>query len=96
MQILLGLLFGAFWGLLAHYTLPRRDTRGQALLPMLGTVVGGVVWLVLTWAGMTVGNGWLWLASILLPAIVCFAAGPVITRVRTAHDERERARLGVG
>lgn len=96
MQIILGLLFGACWGLLAHYSLPRRDTRGPALAPMIGAVVGGGVWLALTWAGLTVENGWLWIASLLAPAVVCFVAVPISTRVRVAHDVRERRRLGVG
>lgn len=95
MQILLAFIFGAVFGLLAHYTLPGRDTRGAALAPMLGAVVGGLVWMILTWAGMKVDNGWLWVASLAAPLIVVYAAVPIITRVRNAHDARQRARLKV-
>lgn len=95
MQIILALIFGACWGLIAHFALPGRSSRGAALAPMIGAVVGGLVWLVLTWAGLTVANGWLWVLSIVVPAIVCFAAVPLITRMRSAHDAREGARLGV-
>ncbi|KHK98406.1 hypothetical protein LK09_05230 [Microbacterium mangrovi] len=96
MQIILGVLFGACWGLAAHFALPGRDTRGPALGPVLGAVVGGAVWLALTWAGLTVENGWLWVASLVAPAVVCFVVIPILTRVRTAHDQRERERLGLG
>lgn len=95
MQILLAFIFGAVFGLLAHYTLPGRDTRGPALAPMVGAVVGGLVWLILTWAGLTVENGWLWVASLAAPLIVVYAMVPILTTVRRAHDARDRARLKV-
>jgi len=95
MEILLAFIFGGAFGLLAHYTVPGRDTRGPALAPMLGAVVGGLVWMVLTWAGLKIDNGWLWLASLGAPLVVVYAVLPLLTRVRHAHDERERARLKI-
>jgi uncharacterized membrane protein YeaQ/YmgE (transglycosylase-associated protein family) len=95
MEILLALLFGAAFGLFAHYVLPGRDTRGAAVAPMLGAISGGLVWMILTWAGLTISNGWLWLASLATPLVLSIAVVPILTRVRHAHDARERARLRI-
>ncbi|MBN9181627.1 hypothetical protein [Microbacterium sp.] len=95
MEIVLALLFGAVAGLLVHYTLPGRDTRGAALAPLIGAVVGGGVWMVLTWLGWTTDNGWLWLTSIAAPLVVSYPAVAVLTRRRHAVDDRERRRLRI-
>ena len=95
MEIILALLFGAVVGLLVHYTLPGRKTRGAALAPIIGAVVGGAIWMILTWAGWTVDNPWLWLVSIAAPFIVTYPAVAVTARVRHAHDDRERVRLRI-
>jgi uncharacterized membrane protein YeaQ/YmgE (transglycosylase-associated protein family) len=95
MEIILALLFGAVIGLVVHYTLPGRDTRGAALAPIIGAVVGGAVWMILTWAGWTIDNGWLWVLSIVAPAIVTYPVIAVVSRQRHAHDGREKTRLRI-
>lgn len=95
MEIVLALLFGAVVGLLVHYTLPGRDTRGAALAPIVGAVAGGAVWMLLTWLGWTVDDGWLWLLSIAAPFVVAYPLVAVLTRTRHAHDEQERRRLRI-
>ena len=96
MEILLAFVFGAVAGVIAQFALPGRERRGVVLLPMLGTLVGGLVWLVLTWLGITGGNPWIWVASIVAPIVVVVVVAVVIDRVRIAHDARERARLKLG
>lgn len=96
MQIVLALLFGAVVGLLVHGTLPARDTRGVALAPMVGAAVGGLVWMALTWQGLKVSNGWLWIASLAVPLVVVYAFVPVLSRVRRRHDAREKTLLKLG
>lgn len=92
MQILLALLFGAAVGGLVHLTMPGRDTRGVALVPIAGAVIGGLVWLILTWAGWTVDNGWLWIWSFVAPFLLYpLVAG--LTSLRHRHDTAERVRL---
>lgn len=92
MQILLALIAGAVLGLAAHFTVGGRDTRGAVVGPMLGAVVGGLVWMVLTWAGVGIESPWIWVASFAAPVVV-FPALAVLTRARVQHDARERARL---
>ncbi|UUT35511.1 hypothetical protein [Microbacterium elymi] len=93
MQIVLALIYGAAIGALAHFTMPARDMRGSALAPMLGAVVGGAVWTILTWVGLGLDSPWLWLAALIVPAAVVYIAVAVLTRLRRARDERERERL---
>ncbi|MCR2814253.1 hypothetical protein [Microbacterium jiangjiandongii] len=92
MQILLALIAGVALGLAAHFTVGGRDTRGAAVGPLLGAVVGGLVWMALTWAGVGIESPWIWVASFAAPLVV-FPALVALTRVRLRHDARERARL---
>ncbi len=94
MQILLALIAGVALGLAAHFTVGGRDTRGAVVGPLLGAVVGGVVWMALTWAGLGIESPWIWAASFAAPLLV-FPALAALTRVRVKHDERERARLKI-
>ena len=95
MDILLAFIFGAALGLIAHAVLPGRELRGSALAPVAGALVGGAVWLALTWTGLTSEDFALWAASVLVPAVVVFAGVAVLTRIRRAHDAREAARLKI-
>ncbi|WP_292834372.1 hypothetical protein [Microbacterium sp.] len=95
MEILLGFIFGAAVGGALHYLQPGRASRGAALAPVSGAVVGGIAWLILTWAGITTETPWIWVAPIALPAIVISVMLGMLTRSRTAHDARERVRLKI-
>ncbi len=94
-EILLAFLFGAAIGAAVHALLPHRETRGIALAPVLGALVGGAVWMLLTWAGWTLDNPLLWLASIAAPVAVTLTAVGILTRMRVAQDRRERVRLKI-
>jgi len=92
-DILLAFLFGAAVGVIAHVALPGRERRGMLLLPVLGTLLGGAVWLLLTWLGVTTENPLIWVLSIVVPAVVVVPTAIILGRVREAHDARERSRL---
>jgi uncharacterized membrane protein YeaQ/YmgE (transglycosylase-associated protein family) len=95
MQIIIALVFGAGAGGLLHYLQAGRSARGVALAPVVGAFVGALVWLVLTWLGVTTLSPWLWLASFAAPLIVVPVLLTVLTRTRASHDARERVRLGI-
>ncbi len=95
MQILLALIFGAAYGALLHYTMADRPSRGVALAPMVGAVLGGVTWLVLTWLGFTIDAPWIWLISVAVPAAALPVVLVALRRLRAAHDQRERERLRI-
>ena len=80
MQILIALIIGAAIGIAAHLQVPHRQTRGAAVIPVLGTIAAGVAWLALTFV---------------VPAVVCWPAALLLARVRLTHDARERAALGI-
>ena len=96
MQILLAFIVGAVIGAAAHFLVPGRGTRGVALGPLLGAAAAGLVWMILTWAGVGLDSPWLWLSAFVAPAVVTFPALMILTRARTAHDARERAELRIG
>ncbi|MBZ4485916.1 hypothetical protein LQ938_09955 [Microbacterium sp. cx-55] len=95
MDILLAFVFGAALGVIAHAILPGRELRGAALAPIVGALVGGAVWLALTWAGLTTDDVVLWAAALLVPAVVVVVGVVALTRIRRSHDAREAARLGI-
>ncbi len=95
MEILLALIFGATVGGVLHFLMAGRAARGPALAPVLGALIGGAVWLAFTWAGVGIDNPWIWIVSILAPALVVPIVLIVLTRTRATHDARERLRLGI-
>ena len=95
MDILLAFIFGGAYGGVLHYLMPGRTSRGAALAPVLGALLGGLAWAALTWAGLTTTSPWLWVVSLAVPAIVVPAVLAILTRVRATHDARERLRLKI-
>jgi len=94
-DILLAFIFGGAYGGVLHYLMPGRTSRGAALAPVLGALLGGLAWAALTWAGLTTTSPWLWVVSLAVPAIVVPAVLAILTRVRATHDARERLRLKI-
>ena len=94
MQILLALIVGASVGVAVHFLARGRATRGVAFAPMLGALLAGLAWMILTWAGFGLDSALLWLS----PLVVPWLAWPVVAllaRSRDAHDEAERRRLRI-
>lgn len=96
MQILIAFVVGATVGLGVHFQLHQRVTRGVALAPMIGAVSAGGAWSVLTWLGVGMDTPWPWLAALVVPIVVTYPVIVVTSRVRVAHDAREKTRLGIG
>ena len=96
MQILLAFIIGAVIGVGIHFQLHQRLTRGVVLAPMVGAVSAGLAWTILTWLGIGVDTPWPWLAALVVPIVVTYPAILLVSRVRVAHDARERERLGIG
>ena len=96
MQILLAFIVGAVIGAALHFVVPGRSTRGVALGPIVGAAAAGLVWMILTWAGVGLDSPWLWLSAFVAPAVVTYPVLLLLARARTGHDARERARLKIG
>ncbi|MGP3536141.1 hypothetical protein ACTU3I_15200 [Microbacterium sp. RD1] len=95
MQILLGIILGAVVGLAVHYVAPQRLTRGVALAPLVGAASAAVAWTVLTWLGLAVDNPLLWLAALVVPAVVTIPVVFSLAASRARRDADARARLRV-
>ncbi|WP_127474386.1 hypothetical protein [Microbacterium sulfonylureivorans] len=96
MQIILALIVGAALGLAVHFLVAHRGTRGAAVAPMVGALSAGLVWTILTWAGVGLDSPWLWLSMFVVPLAVTYPMLIVLSRVRVARDAAERARLKIG
>ncbi|MCC2034192.1 hypothetical protein [Microbacterium allomyrinae] len=96
MQILIAFIIGAVIGIGIHFQLHQRLTRGVVLAPMIGAVSAGLVWTILTWAGVGIDTPWPWLAALIVPIVVTYPAIILISRLRVAHDSNEKARLKIG
>ena len=96
MQILLAFIIGAAIGAAIHFLVRGRTTRGIALGPVLGAFAAGLVWMILTWAGVGLDSVWLWLSAFVAPIVVTYPVLEILARTRTARDVRERARLKIG
>jgi len=95
-QILLAFLIGAAIGAAIHFLVRSRPTRGVALGPLVGALASGLVWMILTWAGVGLDSLWLWLSAFVAPIVVTYPVLVILARTRKAHDARERARLKIG
>jgi hypothetical protein len=95
MQILIALIVGASIGIGIHFHVTARSTRGVVVGPMVGALAAGIVWMTLTWLGVGIDSVWLWLSAIVAPIVVTYPVLITLSRVRTSHDARERARLKI-
>lgn len=86
------LLFAVLGGIVIagglRYAFPHRHSYGVLLLPALGGTVAAIVWAGLTWLGWKFDGGWIWVASLVLPAIVAALVAVLLSRSRVAADER--------
>lgn len=96
MQILIALIVGAVLGVAVHFHIGDRSTRGVVIAPMVGAFSAGLVWMILTWAGVGIDSVWLWLSMFVAPLVVTYPVVILLTRARVAHDAAERTRLKIG
>lgn len=93
MELLFAILGGIAIAGGLRYLFPHRHTYGVLLLPALGGVVAAAVWAALTWAGWQFDGGWIWVASLVLPAVAAILVAMILGRRRDTADERMLQRL---
>lgn len=92
MYILLALIAAVSIGVGVHFAVPHRTTRGVTVAPAIAAGTAAAVYAICTWSGLGEGSIWTWIASLLVPAVVAWAATTLLTRYRVRHDaERARA-----
>ncbi|GAA1936960.1 hypothetical protein GCM10009775_31180 [Microbacterium aoyamense] len=92
MQILIAFIVGAAIGLAIHFVVPDRGTRGIAVGPIVGAAAAGLVWLLLTWAGVGIDTPWPWLSTLVAP-LVTWPVLAVMSSLRVKGDARRKAEL---
>ena len=96
MQILIALIVGAVLGIAVHFQIGERASRGVVIAPIVGAFAAGLVWTILTWAGVGLDSIWLWLSMFVAPLVVTYPVVILLTRARVAGDAAERPRLKIG
>ncbi|AJM77330.1 hypothetical protein [Rathayibacter toxicus] len=87
MELFFVTLVGAVLGLIARYSLPRRQLHGSALVPMLGASIASVVWVGLMWAGLGGNRGLMWLITLLVVAGAVVMIDLSLGRHRQRRDD---------
>ncbi|MFC4140353.1 MULTISPECIES: hypothetical protein [unclassified Microbacterium] len=95
MYILLALIASCALGIGLHFLLPYRHLRGVAVTPAIATAASGVIYTAMQWAGVSEGNGWLWLASIGGGLLISALATYLIAVTRHASDQKAQQAIGV-
>lgn len=96
MQIILAIIVGAALGTAVHFQIGHHTTRGVVIAPIVGALSAGLVWTLLTWAGVGIDSVWLWLSMFVAPLVVTYPVVILLSRVRVARDAAERTRLKIG
>jgi len=96
MELLFVALGGALLGLLAQAVLTHRQTNGVVLVPAIATAAAAVVWVILTWLGLSWDAGLIWWISLALSAATAAAAAVLIGRDRERHDRDRLTELSRG
>jgi hypothetical protein len=93
-ELLFIMLFGVAIGTAVRYLVPRRDTHGVALVPAIGGIVAGIVWLGLTWLGWAWDGGMIWIITLLASAVVAAVVAFALGRSRATSDAQRLVALG--
>ncbi|MGO2745807.1 hypothetical protein [Microbacterium sp.] len=95
MYILIALIAACALGIGVHYLIPDRTLRGVAVVPGIATAASAAIYTIMQWAGVSEGNGWLWLASVVGALVIAAAVGVALTASRRRSDASKRAALGI-
>lgn len=93
MEILFVALAGIILGIGAGAALPRHQLRGIALVPAIGGAAASIVWVALTWLGWAWNGGWIWVATLVLAALVSVVGGQLLSVRRERGDIATFVRL---
>jgi quaternary ammonium compound-resistance protein SugE len=91
--MLFAVLGGVLLGIGVFYVVPGKDKYGVAVLHAVAGAATAVVWAGLTWAGWKFDGGWIWIVALAAGVAASALTGFVLTRMRSAADERMLQRL---
>jgi hypothetical protein len=96
MELLFVAVISVGIGLILHYTLPGRETRGSLSLAAVSGVVTLIVWPALLWLGFTFDGGWIWFISLVAGGLVALIVGLAQPASRRSADRAMLTKLSGG
>ena len=93
MELLVVILYIAILALVAPFVIPKKDQFGNLVPAGIAAVTGGLLWLILTWAGFHYDEAWIWFIVMLgMPAAMYFGS-IYLANNRQKLEEAELAAL---
>ncbi|NCA07389.1 MAG: hypothetical protein EBS85_01480 [Micrococcales bacterium] len=73
MELAFILIYGSLLGLMAPYLISGRESYGVLVAPALSLVFGFTAWTILTWAGLSYNDFWIWFITMMgMPVVMLF------------------------
>ena len=89
MEIAVIVVYALILALVAPFVLPPSDHYGKAVPAAISLVAGSVIWLVLTWLGLSYQQAWIWFAVMLgMPAVGWFGTRFLDKRRQVSEQAR--------
>jgi hypothetical protein len=85
-ELVFVVIIAASIGAIVRYTVPGRTTYGAVVLPAATAAVAATVWVAVLWLGLTFDGGWIWVASLMVSAIVALVIAVRLPKVRNDAD----------
>jgi uncharacterized membrane protein YeaQ/YmgE (transglycosylase-associated protein family) len=91
MEFLFIVFYAAILGLVAPYVQIGSDRYGSLVPPVIGLASGSVLWILLTWLGLSYTDGWIWSIVMLGMPVAMFFGSKALDSQRKKLDEQALA-----
>jgi len=81
------LLYTLILGLVAPYITVHSEKYGALVPPAIALATGSVLWVVVTWVGLSYTNAWTWLIVMVAMPIVMMVGSSRLAKARDAAFE---------
>ncbi len=81
------LLYTLVLGLVAPYITVHSEKYGALVPPAIALATGSVLWVVVTWAGLSYTNAWTWLIVMVAMPVVMMVVASRLAKARDAALE---------
>ncbi|NDH66106.1 MAG: hypothetical protein EBY26_07040 [Microbacteriaceae bacterium] len=81
------LLYTLILGLVAPYITVHSEKYGALVPPAIALATGSVLWVVVTWVGLSYTNAWTWLIVMVAMPIVMMVVSSRLAKARDAAFE---------
>ena len=83
------IVYGILLGLITPYVIGKSDKHGTLVPGSIAVAVGSVLWLILTWVGLSHSGAAIWLLVMLITPPVTFIGIRYLRAKRTQQDEHQ-------